>query len=106
MDKEDSPIHAIVSVLMLREGWDVQNVAVVVGLRPDSAKANIPPEQGCVLLTERLLTPGRGAHGFIHIAGGLFAGITLALVAMLEVVKIVLENSCPTLAQAFSGGFL
>src|SRR5207253_8119620 len=36
---------AIVSVLMLREGWDVQNVTVVVGLRPYTAKANILPEQ-------------------------------------------------------------
>jgi len=30
---------------MLREGWDVQNVTVVVGLRPFNAKANILPEQ-------------------------------------------------------------
>lgn len=45
VDLEDSPINAIVSVLMLREGWDVQNVTVVVGLRPYSAKANILPEQ-------------------------------------------------------------
>src|SRR5207253_210078 len=28
-----------------REGWDVQNVTVVVGLRPYTAKANILPEQ-------------------------------------------------------------
>jgi type III restriction enzyme len=45
VDSEDSPIRAIVSVLMLREGWDVQNVTVVVGLRPYTAKANILPEQ-------------------------------------------------------------
>ncbi len=45
VDREDSPINAIVSVLMLREGWDVQNVTVVVGLRPYTAKANILPEQ-------------------------------------------------------------
>lgn len=45
VDSEASPINAIVSVLMLREGWDVQNVTVVVGLRPYSAKANILPEQ-------------------------------------------------------------
>jgi type III restriction enzyme len=45
IDYEDSPINAIVSVLMLREGWDVQGVTVVVGLRPYSAKANILPEQ-------------------------------------------------------------
>ena len=44
-DKADSPVNAIVSVLMLREGWDVQNVTVVVGLRPYTAKANILPEQ-------------------------------------------------------------
>src|SRR6266404_6701900 len=45
VDRADNPINAIVSVLMLREGWDVQNVTVVVGLRPYTAKANILPEQ-------------------------------------------------------------
>jgi type III restriction enzyme len=30
---------------MLREGWDVQSVTVIVGLRPYTAKANILPEQ-------------------------------------------------------------
>lgn len=45
VDEEKSPVNAIVSVLMLREGWDVQNVTVVLGLRPYKAKANILPEQ-------------------------------------------------------------
>jgi len=45
VDDEDSPINCIVSVLMLREGWDVQNVTVIVGLRPYTSKANILPEQ-------------------------------------------------------------
>ena len=45
VDFTDSPVNAIVSVLMLREGWDVKNVTVVVGLRPYTAKANILPEQ-------------------------------------------------------------
>lgn len=45
VDQEKSPVNAIVSVLMLREGWDVKNVTVVVGLRPYTAKANILPEQ-------------------------------------------------------------
>jgi type III restriction enzyme len=45
VDLNASPVNAIVSVLMLREGWDVQNVTVIVGLRPYSAKANILPEQ-------------------------------------------------------------
>ncbi len=45
VDHEKNQTNAIVSVLMLHEGWDVQNVTVVVGLRPYSAKANILPEQ-------------------------------------------------------------
>jgi len=45
VDYETSPVNAIVSVLMLREGWDVQNVTVVVGLRPYTSKSNILPEQ-------------------------------------------------------------
>jgi type III restriction enzyme len=45
VDEGKSPVNAIVSVLMLREGWDVQNVTVIVGLRPYTAKANILPEQ-------------------------------------------------------------
>jgi len=45
VDEGQSPVNAIVSVLMLREGWDVQNVTVIVGLRPYTSKANILPEQ-------------------------------------------------------------
>jgi type III restriction enzyme len=45
VDSENSPVNCIVSVLMLREGWDVQNVTVIVGLRPYTSKANILPEQ-------------------------------------------------------------
>ncbi|MGH7680000.1 MAG: hypothetical protein ACRENU_16145 [Gemmatimonadaceae bacterium] len=45
VDDATSPVNAIVSVLMLREGWDVQSVTVIVGLRPYSSKANILPEQ-------------------------------------------------------------
>ncbi|MFA4931408.1 MAG: DEAD/DEAH box helicase family protein [Caldisericia bacterium] len=45
IDKPENPIKAIVSVMMLREGWDVKNVTVVLGLRPFSAKAEILPEQ-------------------------------------------------------------
>lgn len=45
IDKAESKIKAIVSVMMLREGWDVKNVSVVLGLRPFTAKAEILPEQ-------------------------------------------------------------
>lgn len=45
VDAEASPVNCVVSVLMLREGWDVQSVTVIVGLRPYTSKANILPEQ-------------------------------------------------------------
>ena len=45
IDKPENKIKAIVSVMMLREGWDVRNVTVVLGLRPFTAKAEILPEQ-------------------------------------------------------------
>ena len=45
IDSLDNPYKAIVSVLMLKEGWDVKNVTTIVGLRAYSAKPNILPEQ-------------------------------------------------------------
>ena len=45
IDKPANKIRAIVSVMMLREGWDVRGVSIILGLRPFSAKANILPEQ-------------------------------------------------------------
>lgn len=45
IDDMSSPYKAIVSVLMLKEGWDVRNVTTIVGLRAYSAKSNILPEQ-------------------------------------------------------------
>ncbi|MCC6931639.1 MAG: DEAD/DEAH box helicase family protein [Deltaproteobacteria bacterium] len=45
IDDDSSPYKAIVSVLMLKEGWDVKNVTTIVGLRAYSSKANILPEQ-------------------------------------------------------------
>jgi type III restriction enzyme len=45
LDSGTSPYYCIVSVLMLREGWDVRNVTTIVPLRPYSSKAGILPEQ-------------------------------------------------------------
>lgn len=45
LDSWDSPYKVIVSVLMLKEGWDVRNVTTIVGLRAYSSKSNILPEQ-------------------------------------------------------------
>lgn len=45
IDSWDSPYKAIVSVMMLKEGWDVRNVTTIVGLRAYAAPSNILPEQ-------------------------------------------------------------
>ena len=45
IDNPDNKYVAIVSVLMLKEGWDVRNVTTIVGLRAYSSKSNILPEQ-------------------------------------------------------------
>ena len=45
IDTWASPYKAIVSVLMLKEGWDVRNVTTIVGLRVYAAESKILPEQ-------------------------------------------------------------
>ncbi len=45
IDSWESKYKAVISVMMLKEGWDVRNVTTIVGLRPYSAKSNILPEQ-------------------------------------------------------------
>ena len=57
IDSDGSAVNAVVSVMMLREGWDVRNVTVVLGLRPYSAEANILPEQA-IGRGLRLMFPG------------------------------------------------
>jgi type III restriction enzyme len=59
IDSPASPIKVVVSVLVLREGWDVRNVTIVLGLRPGTAKANILPEQAV----------GRGLRLMPRVAG-------------------------------------
>lgn len=61
VDDPDSPYSAIVSVLMLREGWDVRNVTVIVPLRPFTASAKILPEQTLGRGLRRMTPPGSGA---------------------------------------------
>ncbi len=45
IDSMENPYKVIVSVLMLKEGWDVKNVTTIVGLRPYAADSKILPEQ-------------------------------------------------------------
>lgn len=61
LDSDESPFLCIVSVLMLREGWDVRNVTTIVPLRPYTSKANILPEQTLGRGLRRMTSPGSGA---------------------------------------------
>lgn len=45
IDSWESPFKVIVSVMMLKEGWDVKNVVTIVGLRPYASDSKILPEQ-------------------------------------------------------------
>jgi type III restriction enzyme len=67
IDTWENPAKAIVSVMMLKEGWDVRNVTTIVGLRAYSAASNILPEQtlGRGL---RKMYPG-GAEEYVSVVG-------------------------------------
>lgn len=58
LDSHHSQYLCIVSVLMLREGWDVRNVTTIVPLRPYSSKSNILPEQTLGRGLRRMTPPG------------------------------------------------
>jgi type III restriction enzyme len=45
IDSWESPFKVIISVMMLKEGWDVKNVTTIVGLKPFTAENKILPEQ-------------------------------------------------------------
>lgn len=61
LDESSSPYSCIVSVLMLREGWDVRNVTTIVPLRPLTAKSRILPEQTLGRGLRRMTPPGEDA---------------------------------------------
>lgn len=62
IDSDQNPYTCIVSVLMLREGWDVRNVTTIVPLRPYTSKANILPEQTLGRGLRRMTPPGTAAE--------------------------------------------
>jgi DNA or RNA helicases of superfamily II len=68
IDNWESQYKAIVSVMMLKEGWDVRNVTTIVGLRPYGAQSNILPEQtlGRGL---RKMYPGTDAKEYLSVVG-------------------------------------
>ncbi len=68
IDGWESPFKAIVSVLMLKEGWDVKNVTTIVGLRAYSAKSSILPEQTLGRGLRRMY-PDSDAEEYVSVVG-------------------------------------
>ena len=87
IDSLDSPYKAIISVMVLKEGWDVRNVTTIVGLRAYSAKSNILPEQtlGRGL---RKMYPG-GTEEYVSVVG---TNAFMDFVESIQAEGVVLEH--------------
>ena len=69
IDDPSSPYKVVISVLMLREGWDVKNVVAMVGLRPFTAQSNILPEQTLGRGLRRMFRDSLGLTEYVSIVG-------------------------------------
>ena len=69
IDSPENPYKAIVSVLVLKEGWDVRNVTTIVGLRAYSAKSNILPEQTLGRGLRLMYQDTSGVHEKVSVIG-------------------------------------
>ena len=87
IDSADNDFKAIVSVMMLKEGWDVRNVTTIVGLRPYASKSNILPEQtlGRGL---RKMYPG-GTEEYVSVVG---TNAFMEFVESIQAEGVVLER--------------
>lgn len=93
IDSWKSPYKAIVSVLMLKEGWDVKNVTTIVGLRAYAAKSNILPEQ----------TLGRGLRRMYFGSGQRETVSVMGTPAFMEFVESI-QNEGVTFDRVPMGG--
>ena len=80
IDSWDNKNKAVVSVMVLREGWDVQNVTTIVGLRPYTSKARILPEQTLGRGLRRMFR-GQGIEEKVSVVG------TQAFIDFVESIK-------------------
>lgn len=93
IDTWNSKHKAIVSVLMLKEGWDVRNVTTIVGLRAYAAKSNILPEQ----------TLGRGLRRMYFESGQRETVSVMGTAAFMEFVESI-EREGVTFEHVPMGG--
>jgi type III restriction enzyme len=68
IDGWESPFKAVVSVLMLKEGWDVRNVTTIIGLRAYTSPTNILPEQTLGRGLRRMY-PSENAEEYVSVVG-------------------------------------
>lgn len=68
IDSWESQFKVIVSVLVLKEGWDVRNVTTIVGLRAYAAQSNILPEQTLGRGLRRMY-PGADTTEYVSVVG-------------------------------------
>lgn len=88
IDGWESPCYkAIVSVMMLKEGWDVRNVTTIVGLRAYSAKSNILPEQTLGRGLRKMY--GGGVEEFVSVVG---TNAFMEFVESIQAEGVVLEH--------------
>ncbi|PJC30551.1 type III restriction endonuclease subunit R, partial [Candidatus Roizmanbacteria bacterium CG_4_9_14_0_2_um_filter_39_13] len=80
IDSIESPYKVIVSVLMLKEGWDVKNVTTIVGLRPYGSDSKILPEQTLGRGLRRMFF-GQEVQEYVSVIG------TLAFMEFVESIK-------------------
>lgn len=88
IDSWESPFKVIISVMMLKEGWDVKNVTTIVGLRPYAADSKILPEQTLGRGLRRMF-PGLDAEEYVSVIG------TRAFMEFVESINeegVILEN--------------
>lgn len=69
IDSESNPYLAVVSVLMLREGWDVKNVVSMVGLRPYVSDSKILPEQTLGRGLRLMFSGSEGVREYVSVIG-------------------------------------
>jgi type III restriction enzyme len=69
IDSLENKYLVVVSVLMLKEGWDVRNVTTIVGLRPFSATANILPEQALGRGLRRMYPREANVQEYVSVVG-------------------------------------
>lgn len=107
VDKPDSPYRIIVSVMMLKEGWDVRNIKVIVPLRPCNSRQLTEQILGRGL--RRMFPPAWNADGE-KIGGDIKEGLYVikheSFAKIIGDIKDIIEDEPDDASRPASGGVL